>query len=1287
MAGRSTGMHTDAPPTDVRIVVVGASAGGLEALTDFLGAVEPGSGAAFVIAQHLAPTHPTLLVDLLAPATRLRARLAEDGAPFEPDTFSVVPPDRDATVTRSGLRLVQPPERSSPRPSIDRLFTSAAETWGDAVTAVVLSGTGADGAEGLRAVRAAGGLTMVQRPGSARFSGMPQAALSLGIADVVADARELGERVSFLDPRRVVSGLPESAPGTEADIEMLRIATTQMRRTLGMDFTGYKASTLSRQIHRRMAITGSASFDDYFAILAQDRLEAQHLADSLLVKVTSFFRDDEAFEALRLAVVDMIASRQTEEPFRVWVPGCATGEEAYSIGMLVSAALGHPSDLSQHLKIFGTDMDEASLTIARRGHYPASLADRIPLDLRRRFTVDQGDGCDIVETLRACTVFARHDVTEDPPFPRMDLVSCRNTLIYFTPAVQHRVITFLGYSLRPGGLLFLGKAENLDPATPGFTPIDAQWRVFRRTEEDVERPTYSATGIAGRYSRAVGSTQHVPVIAPVAPESSDDLLDALVRSSGEVFMVVDEDLDLVEVVGDVTPFCRIPEGRVTSSVLALLRPELQDEARALLLLSRAQNTVVIGRTEGLDDADVSVRLRVRPLQVGTRSLQVLSFDPAEVGRGDEAPVRDEAGDELIRQLERQLLDSQRELRRSLAELQASNEELEASSEELQASSEELQAANEELESSNEELQATNEELGSLNQELRLRATQLQRVNEVLENIQGSLDQGMVIVDISGAVERYSASAVRLFSLMESDIGRRLVEVPSSIPVPDLGTAIAEVLQGGPRQRIEVSGDERSFLVQVLPYRDDRGAIEGAIITLTDIADMVSLRTALESTIEELRERELRLEEQATYDSLTGLLNRGAFTDAVVREMARARRSEGPLALIWADIDRFKEINDGHGHEAGDAALREAASRISSTVRDADFVGRLGGDEFGVAVVEYRNAVELDAIVERLVVALREPLDYEGQAIRLSGSLGVALFATDAENAEDLLRAADAAMYSAKRAGGDGHMYFDGSMNAAADERRLLRERLDRAVQHHEFVLHYQPIVTLPGREPWGYEALLRWDRDGECVSAGEFVPFAEETGQIRALGMETLRLLRDDIAHLHQAGFGDHTVSVNMSVMQLEDRLLSELLDHWPTPGGLQGVTVEILESAFLPDRLHALRTVQQLAGLGARIAVDDYGSGYSNLTLLRSLSPDFIKLDRSFLAMSDDVAVREALLSSAIVLSGVVGAKVIAEGVETEEDVRLLTSLGASMAQGFHIAEPMPVDDLMTWLAARRGG
>ena len=1265
---------------DSRVVVIGASAGGLEALQGFLGAVAPSSPLIIVVAQHLAPTHPSLLVDLLTPVTPLQVRVAEDGDLLQQGIVYVVPPDRDVSLSRDSIAVTPVRERVTPKPSINRLFESAAESWGEAVTAVVLSGTGSDGAEGLRAVQSAGGVTMAQTPDSTPFSGMPMAAMAGNVVDLVGTPSELGARVGSLSLARGDLDWDLDEAGAP---DMVRAVFAQLRRMLDLDFSGYKTSTVRRQIQRRMALNQIASIDDYFALLAADPDEARHLADNLLVTVTEFFRDKEAFEALRVALARLVAQSDDGTPIRIWVPGCATGEEVYSLAMIVADLLGTTDDLDKRLRVFGTDLDEPSLVVARQGHYPDSARIGIPTRYQEMFLTEDADGFLVSDELRRCTVFARHDVGEDPPFPNMDLVSCRNTLIYFKDDLQRRVLALLAYSVHPGGLLFLGRTESLDPEVVPFTSVDAQWRIFERTDQPTVRPDYPFTRSPSRFTRQVGAAGQVPLSTSVVGQDHSELLEALLRSSGRRFMVIDDSQELIEVVGDVSPFCRVPEGRATTSALALLLPEVRDETRSLILLSQSEGTEVTGGIQHLENDIAPFRISVRPVPLGDRDLHVVEFLAASpMDQNDLVRIeRDVTSDEIIHHLEDQLRTNQRTLRRSLLELQTANEELEASSEELQAASEELQAANEELASSNEELQATNEELGTLNQALVTRSSQLEQLNGVLERIQDAQNQGMVIVDHAGLVVKFTPTAVRVFALMDEDVGKSLLDIPTTVPVDGLEGSLALVLSGGARESLEILGQSSSYLVQVLPFRSQADAPPGAILTLTDISEMVELRSAMETSLAQLRESQTELQQQATYDSVTGLLNRGAFSAALTREVARAVRTGVPLSLVWVDVDHFKEINDAHGHETGDLALRLCGERIQLAVREADFVGRLGGDEFGVLLTDYRSTAEVDSVLDRMVSVLNEPLQTAGTAVPMSASLGIAQFPTDAENGEALLRAADAAMYEAKRQGGNTHAYFAPSMNQAADELRRFRADMQVAIEQRQFALHYQPIVSLSDGRPVAAEALLRWRRDEAWLLAGEFVSRAEETGQIRELGLESLSLLREDVVALRTARVEGLDLSLNLSVQQLEDPLFRDLIRHWPSPGGLEGITIEILESAFLPERSTALEMVHRLADLGARVAVDDYGSGYSNLKLLQSLSPDFLKLDSSFLTTEPVPTARSALIESVVVLARVIGARVIAEGVESEEQMAFLRSVGVDMAQGFYIAPAMPMEALLEWL------
>lgn len=1254
-----------------RVVCVGASAGGLEALQEFLGSLTP-DGSAIIVAQYLAPDHPTLLVELLSHATRFEVEEAVDGSPLRPNSVTVVPPNHDLTLVGDRLALVEAAERVGPSPSIDLLFESLAQSWGARAVGVVLSGTGSDGARGLRAIRAAGGLTMVQSPESARFDGMPRAALALGNPYVVADAGELGLRLVAI-PISVGEG-DGNLPAVEDGVITRVVA--QLRRSIGIDFAEYKLSTLKRQVQRRMALRQIDVISDYVALLAAEPDEAQALKQNLLVTVTSFFRDPEAFEVLRDVLGTYLARPGTDEVLRVWVPGCATGEEVYSIAMIVGDLMGRPADLARRLKIFGTDLDESSLALARRAVYPASALSRIPEPLRSAYARQGGDSFHVADVLRECAVFALHNVCTDAPFPRIDVISCRNTLIYFSSPLQRRVIRRFNFALRSGGLLFLGESEGLGRHCEGFTVVDAGSRIFRHSGECLPSYEHVPPPFVADATRQTRPAHRPLTLEPERNVELIALLEQLVRFSGDAYVVLDNRHRPVHVVGDVSSYCRVPEGPLAASVSSFLREELRDEAHALLLLCRGSNEPVSGQSLSIESVDHPFHMAAKTLQVGEEAFAVLAFVP-DTGRSVGSPTppdRSTSFDHELKRLEQEVLVSQDALRRSLAELQSVNEELEASSEELQASSEELQA-------SNEELQASNEELAVLNQESFQRGDLLQHLNSHLANVEASINQGMVIVDQDLRISRFTPLAVRVFGLVDTDVGLPVLSARTTLPIPGLAAALRGVVGGGPRLSIQARDDEVCYMVQVLPYKDTDGNPLGAIITLTDVTELDSLRATAEATLAELLVKSELLNRTA-FDELTGLFNRKNFADALANEISRASRTGSRLALALIDLDRFKEVNDEHGHNAGDITLCTTSTRVLEVVRSTDVVGRLGGDEIGVIIVDYKSPAELDAVLDRLLDTLRQPVDVDGREARISGSIGVALFPEDAHSPEDLLRAADAAMYEVKERSGNGSAYFTSSMNEAAAERRRMRIDIGAAIEGRDFEMHYQPIVHAMTNHVWGVEALVRWRRDGQLVPACDFIDFCEQSGQIRALGLLTLALLRNDLPIIQATGHEDLRVTFNVSITQLEDPNTLNTIAAIDAPDGLGGLVVEIVESVFLPRHSKALELLDTLVALGAEVCIDDYGSGYSNFGLLQALTPAYIKLDRSFLSQQQGSEIRAALIRSAVEISHVIGAKVVVEGVEDDEHLGLARDAGAEYVQGYAIARPMPLADLTTWLA-----
>lgn len=960
------------------VVAIGASAGGLDAIQELIRNLTLEGNVAYIVAQHLAPDHPSLLADLLGRATHLKVVPAGDGMTLEPGQIMVLPPNGDATLEGQTLSIREPQPRFGPSPSIDLLFTSVADQYSDRGVAVILSGTGSDGACGLRAVAAAGGLTMVQSPESARFDGMPRSALALGGADLVADPATIGRRLSSWFGTTTVEPGPERE---SSEPQLLADAVAQLRLATGIDFSLYKESTLRRQLQRRMAMRGMQDLEDYLPLLAAEASEGQALAHNLLVTVTEFFRNPEAFAALGRHLQPLIAARQSGERLRVWVPGCATGEEVYSIAMIVSEVMGHPVNLGQHLKIFATDLDEQSLAVGRRAVYPLSAAKSIPPDLLQRFALVREHDFEISKELRSCVLFAKHNIAIDPPFPDIDLISCRNTLIYFTSPLQESVIALFGFSLRPGGLLFLGSSESLG-ARSGFSVVNPSHRIFKRTPDGRSRR---------RFSLAVSTQSPVPTqpqaavatsLRETVAEQHIKLHEALTRTLLPPALVLDENHNLVEVIGDVSAYCRVPEGRITTAAGAFLREELQSEARALFLLVRADHASASSASLQLSGRDGPLRLQAAPLQVGDQVLTVLSFieQPGETAklRSDlPNPDRDAAFAREIERLERELLSSQDTLRRSMADLEQANEELEASSEELQASSEELQSSNEELEASNEELQATNEELSTLNQQLRSRSDELEQLNTDLENIQSSLNQGMVIVDRELRITRYSPLAVRVFGLVDSDIGQPLIGVPTTVPLPELRGALLAVMSGEERRSIEATSEEVSYLAQAMPYRDRLGQCLGAIIILTDVSEQMALRRTAEALLREFtsladaldqvvwkRDLEMRriLYISQRIQSLTDwsveelCSDAGVLDDAILAEdraaVAEARRS-GEQG--WRVTFRL-QLPDGRVR-----AFEEVATVMDDGI-DHEVVGTLM-DVTEVRLLERRNALLAGAFQE------------------------------------------------------------------------------------------------------------------------------------------------------------------------------------------------------------------------------------------------------------------------------------------------------------------------------------
>lgn len=826
------------------VVVIGASAGGLEALSVLISALPNDLNVPYVVLQHLSPTYRSMLAQLLGRETSMPVREIENGMRPEPNCIYTTPPNHNLELRGDRFHLLTPALEVLPKPSVNAFLYALAEARGEDVIGVILSGTGSDGASGLRAVKANGGLTFAQDPTTAKFNSMPQAAIDTDCVDWVLAPADIAHEIARLvrtQGRIEMPGQNENSPAT------LRTLLAKVQRYTKVDFSGYKESTVWRRILRRMAANRTASLDEYIALTRQDPEELSQLCKDILISVTSFFRDGEAFVALRHALEERLTTKQPGDELRIWVPGCATGEEVYSIAILLFELLG-AARRDYKIQIFATDIDLVAMAIARRGQYSeASLAGVDPALVTRYFRPN-GDAYEISKDLREMVVFARQNLVQDPPFLRLDLVSCRNLLIYFQSSLQERVLDIFHYALAPGGLLFLGKSETVYQRESLFDTVQRDQRIFRRCDT------------------ATGKPAVVSLMMDMVPPARSSALPSRPRTLEERFMsvalaayvppsvLINTQLELRHVFGDVSEYLRLAPGRVDFNLLSLISRDWSTELQTLVYEAQQKRTSVTGRLhESADKAAPGMRLAVHPVpNTDADPLLLVAFERVPVPEGRER--HEQAGEGRSadgRELEDELIATREHLQTVIEELETSNEETQALNEEMQASNEELQAANEELQAANEELQSTNEELTTVNEELQIKSAELAEANADLESIQSSVDYAIVVVGEQLRLLRYNDTAARLFGLVPARLGDSLRDVLVRHRLGMVLEAIDEVIGSSQALEREITDNQRHFLLRVSPRLTAQGDLRGAVLTMLD-------ETALFEMQRDLRDKEKRL---------------------------------------------------------------------------------------------------------------------------------------------------------------------------------------------------------------------------------------------------------------------------------------------------------------------------------------------------------------------------------------------------------------------------------------------
>jgi signal transduction histidine kinase/chemotaxis methyl-accepting protein methylase/chemotaxis response regulator CheB len=786
-------------------------------------------GVSYVIAQHMSPHHSSMLASLLAPRTALRVVDLTDNTVPEPDTIYITPPNHDV-VFHDGQFHLEPPSRTpGPKPSVDRLFLSLADSLGERAVGVILSGTGSDGSAGLRAIKAAGGLTLVQEPRTAKYDGMPRAAIFTGKVDLITTTEEMGPALAQVLGQG--SDLPVAKRWERHETDLDRIYRLVHHRT-GFRLSDYKPATVKRRIARRMGLVGSPDTTTYAEVLEKDDQEARRLVEATSVSVTAFFRDAKAFEALRTALRDALSRDSTDGVFRCWVPGCATGEEAYTIAFLLEDALEELGNRNKQYLIFGSDIDEEALAVARAGSYPAPLFATVPEELTERFTVLESDRRRVSKRIRNRVVFARQNVIEDPPFSRMHLVSCRNLLIYLVPEVQQRVLDTLHYSLHESGLLFLGKSESIAPEAGQFRALNHAARLFRQVPG------------ALRMSRTPGTIQPArspAASAPRARKPESQLADVVTKRLLEQFsppsIVLDDRDRVVFVSGETSLFLKYPSGPVDLLVYDLVEPGIRADLRAMVYRCRRHGEALTGqpRPYTLGDTVAYHSTRVAPLQPDGSPFVLVSFVPSDAPLAPRVPTPLDTESLVIQELERELGEARAHLGVVVEELETSNEELQAINEELQSTNEELQSTNEEFQTSNEELQSSNEELITVNEELRNKTEALEILSTELHNIKESLGFPLLVIDNELRVTRANAAAQTLVKNQSLRPGQSLHTLAWAFPVPGIEERVVDVIEAGTPHTmvLHLSGD-RFVRLSVVPYLHDLEEQEGAVLLFQDM---------------------------------------------------------------------------------------------------------------------------------------------------------------------------------------------------------------------------------------------------------------------------------------------------------------------------------------------------------------------------------------------------------------------------------------------------------------------
>lgn len=834
------------------IVGIGASAGGLEALEQFISSVPENSGMAYVIVQHLDPTQKGMLPELLQRITEMPVVQVKDRMAVKPDHVFVIPPNKSMSILKGVLHLFEPMESRGLRLPIDFFLRSLADDRNERSIGVILSGMGSDGSIGLRAIKEKNGIVMVQDPSTAKYDSMPRNAIDSVLADIVAPAKLLPSKlIQFLEHIPVVRSGLDTEVKDQSSLEKIIIL---LRTHTGNDFSLYKKNTVYRRIERRMSVHKIDRISSYVHFLQENPKEANILFKELMIGVTNFFRDPGVWEKLKETVIPVLIEKLPEgSVMRAWIPGCSTGEEAYSLAIVFREAIekfSHPGRIT--LQVFASDLDYDAVGIARKGMFPSNIAADISPDRLNRFFSAIDDGYRVCTEIREMIVFAHHNIIMHPPFTKIDILSCRNLLIYLDPVLQRKLLGMFYYSINPEGIMILGSSETLGTQSHLFTSVDSKLKIYKRSLSSLAPELFDFPSSFFRNKQVKPDTSG-PVKSVMNIQTLADQL--LIKHFSPAGVLVNENGDIIYISGRTGKYLEPAVGKANLNIFAMLREGLREEfpvafRKAIMKKeSVVLNNIKVGTNGDSHTINVNIQWIDKPeplfgtVMIIFTDVPELAATKLQAGKG-----KSFIGSKRESELEKELQHTREEMQSTLEEMQTSQEELKSSNEELQSTNEELQSTNEELTTSKEEMQSLNEELQTVNAELQSKVDEFSRVNNDMKNLLNSTDIATLFLDKELNIRRFTNQATKIFKLIKSDIGRPFTDQVSDLIYPELASDAIEVLRTLIFIQKQIPAkDGRWFLVRIMPYRtlDDR--IEGLVITFINISDLKQTEIKLHET--------------------------------------------------------------------------------------------------------------------------------------------------------------------------------------------------------------------------------------------------------------------------------------------------------------------------------------------------------------------------------------------------------------------------------------------------------